>query len=90
MLSDLGEEGLVPSGRHAQAFRKYVEVAAGWYEPFFSPTRGEWFEIPKSVAFDRMDDAEFRDLYEKVKDVIIRVLDGYMTMDEFDRVLGNF
>ena len=37
-----------------------------------------------------MDDAEFRDLYEKVKDVIIRVLDGYMTMDEFDRVLGNF
>lgn len=76
--------------RNREGFRKYLEVAAGWYEPFYSPIRGEWLEIPKSISFSSMDGAEFRQLYERVKDVVIRILDGYTTKDEFERVLLNF
>lgn len=83
-------EGAAAGFRDREGFRKYLEVAAGWYEPFYSPLRGEWLEIPKSVAFDRMDDADFRRLYERVKDVVLRVLDGHVTAGEFERILGGF
>ena len=76
--------------RSKDAFRKYLTVAAGYYEPFFSPVRGEWLEIPKSIAFDNMDEAEFRDLYERVKDIIFTILGNYVTREEFESNLINF
>lgn len=76
--------------RTREGFRKYLEVAAGWYEPFYSPIRGEWLEVPKSISFSSMDETLFRQLYEGVKDVIIRILDGYVTRDEFEKTLANF
>ena len=76
--------------RSKDAFRKYLTVAAGYYEPFFSPTRGEWVEVPKSIAFDNMDDTEFHDLYEKVKDVIFNILGDYVSKEEFEMNLINF
>lgn len=75
--------------RDREAFRKYLEVAAGWYEPFYSPLRGEWLEVPKSIAFDRMDGDTFRRLYDRVKDVILTVLDGRVTREAFERALGE-
>ena len=76
--------------RSKEAFRKYLTVAAGYYEPFFSPTRGEWMEIPKSISFDNMDDAEFHDLYERVKDVIFNILGSYVSREEIESNLINF
>ena len=71
-------------------FRKYVEVAAGHCEPFYSPTKGEWFEVPKSISFESMDEIAFRELYERVKDVILSILEDYITKGEFERILLNF
>lgn len=71
-------------------FRKYVEVAAGYCEPFYSPSKQEWLEVPKSIAFDSMDEAEFRDLYDRVKDVIFALLGKYVSPDEFGKNLINF
>ncbi len=76
--------------RDMDGFRKYLTVAAGYYEPFFSPVRGEWLEIPKSISFDKMDESEFRDLYERVKGVIFAILGSYVTKDDFEKNLMNF
>lgn len=56
-----------------ECFRKAVEIAAGHCDTAYSISRKEWIEIPKSIAFDKMDEAEFMDLYERVKDVLFSV-----------------
>lgn len=76
--------------RSKENFRKYVEVAAGHCEPFYSPKLKEWVEIPRSVAFDKMDEAEFRDLYERVKDVIYSIIGRFVSAEEFEKNLSNF
>lgn len=71
-------------------FRKTVEVAAGWYEPVYSIARKEWIEIPKSIAFDKMDNAEFTELYERVKDVLFKYFLKNISAEEFEQNLINF
>lgn len=72
------------------SFRKTVQVAAGFYTPIFSIKRGEWIEEPKSISFDKMDEFEFRDLYEKVKTVLYNVFLKSVSIEEFERNLINF
>ncbi|MFA6726929.1 MAG: DUF1367 family protein [Prevotella sp.] len=76
--------------RTKENFRKYVEVAAGHCEPYYSPKLKEWVEIPKSISFDSMDETEFKDLYERVKTVIFSIIGRFVSEDEFDNVLSNF
>ena len=57
--------------KNVECFRKTVEIAAGNCEPVYNLQLGQWVEIPKSIAFDKMDENEFRDLYERVKDVYV-------------------
>lgn len=72
------------------AFRKAVEIAAGHCEPVYSIARREWVEMPKSIAFDKMDEAEFQDLYERVKDVLFAVFLRNVSAEEFTNNLQNF
>lgn len=69
----------------AEGFRKHVEMTAGYYEPFFSPRLQEWVEGPKSIAYDKMDQAEFSELYDKVRAVLDSILTKYITQEEFER-----
>lgn len=71
-------------------FRKTVEIAAGWCEPIYSIDRKEWIEVPKSIAFDKMDEDEFTKLYERVKDVLFRYFLKHISIDEFEKNLINF
>ena len=71
-------------------FRKAVTIAAGYVEVFYSPTRNEWLEQAKSIAFDKMDETEFSELYEKVKDVIYRLYIPDNLRDEFENQLKYF
>lgn len=71
-------------------FRKTVEIAAGHCEPVYNIARREWTEMPKSVAFDKMDEAAFQDLYERVKDVLFGVFLRGVSEEEFTRNLQNF
>jgi len=73
-----------------ELFRKTVEVAAGWCEPVFSIDRREWIEVPKSIAFDKMDNAEFTELYERVKDVLFKYFLKDISVEKFERNLINF
>ena len=71
-------------------FRKTIEVAAGHYEPVYDLTRGEWLHAPKSIAFSKMDEHAFRDLYERVKDVLFDTALKSVSYDDFMNQLINF
>lgn len=76
--------------RTCENLRKYLIVAAGYCEVFYSPKVGDWVEIPKSIAFDKMDDAEFQDLYLSVRCVIDSILAPTMSPEKFSQQLLNF
>lgn len=56
----------------ADIFRKTMEIAAGHCDTVYLIEKKEWGEVPKSISFEKMDDAEFADLYSKVLDVILK------------------
>ena len=71
-------------------FRKYIEIAAGHCEVIFHPRLQEFVEIPKSIAFGKMDNTAFSDLYGRVKDVIFSIIGNRVTQEEFERLLIDF
>lgn len=73
-----------------ELFRKTIEIAAGHCEQVYSIERKEWLEIPKSIAFDKMDDASFIDLYERVKDVLFSTFLTNVDEEEFLHKLSLF
>lgn len=73
-----------------EQFRKHLEVAAGWHDQWFSPDYGITIRIPKSIAFDKMDGAEFASLYRAIKDVLFRNFLSSISEEEFTRNLINF
>lgn len=76
--------------RTKENFRKYVEVAAGHCDVIFHPRFQEYVEIPKSISFGKMDNAEFSDLYQRVKDVIFSIIGNRVSQDQFERLLLDF
>ena len=75
--------------RSRENFRKYVQIAAGFSEPFFHPTEG-FIDMPKSINFESMDELEFQDLYQKVRTVIDSIVQRYITTEQFEKTLMNF
>ena len=75
-----------------ESFRKTVEISAGWFDRVYSIKRNEWIEDSKSIAFDKMSQDEFEELYERVKDVIWELLDerNLITIDNFNNILKDF
>ena len=71
-------------------FRKYIEIAAGHCDIIFHPRLQEFVEIPKSIAFAKMDNAAFSDLYMRVKDVIFSIIGDRVSQEEFERLLIDF
>lgn len=71
-------------------FRKTVEMSAGHCDTIYSIPRNEWIETPKSISFDKMDEIEFQDLYDRVKDVLFTVFLKKVSEEEFMRNLVNF
>lgn len=73
-----------------EAFRKTVEIAAGWFEPIYLMSKKEWSQAPRSVAFDKMDELEFRELYDNVKRVLFQTFLRNVSEEEFMKNLINF
>jgi hypothetical protein len=73
-----------------EVFRKSLEVAAGHCDKVFSFRLKEWVDVPKSVSFSSMDEHEFRDLYDRVKDVIFNTILKDISIEEFNKNLINF
>jgi hypothetical protein len=76
--------------RSKEGFRNYLTVAAGHYDVYYNQRLGAFVEMPASWSFDKMDEATFSDLYDRMKDVIYAVLGDKVTEETFARVLSNF
>ena len=78
--------------KNSDGFRKSIEITAGWYTPIYNINLNEWVQAPKSISFDSMDQEEFNELYERVKDVIWDLLEqcNLITIDNFNNVLKDF
>jgi hypothetical protein len=76
--------------RSVDGFRKYATVAAGYYDLYYNPRLKDWVEVPKSWSFGSMDNAEFGEFYERLKDVILGLVGRYVSEEEFMNNLANF
>lgn len=72
------------------AFRKSVLIAAGFVNRFWSVKHQCFLEEAESISFSSMDDARFRDCYNRCKEVIFGIIGRYVTEEEFERNLINF
>lgn len=77
-------------GNNVNTFRKTLEVTAGFFEPVYDLTGGTWHKAPRSIAFDKMTEDEFHDVYERVKDVIFKCFLTNIDVYEFMSNLSNF
>lgn len=86
----LNEEQRAGLRENVDLWRQYLIVAAGWCEVFYSPKTDSFVEYPKSIAWDKMDDAEFKALYDRVKDIVFLIIGKNVSMEDFERNLANF
>lgn len=77
-------------GNNKDTFRYTLTVAAGYYDQIYSVTRKEWIQVPKSIAFDKMDEAEFSKLYEAAVNVIFKIFLNHVDKDQFYNALKDF
>lgn len=71
-------------------FRKSIELTAGFCEPVWNNNLKQMVEVPISISFDSMDELEFRDLYDRVKDVLFETALKSISVEEFEKNLGSF
>ena len=71
-------------------FRKTVEIAAGHCDTVYNISLKTWTDIPKSIAFDKMDGAEFETLYDNVRRVLFDVFLKHISEEEFMKNLVNY
>lgn len=71
-------------------FRKSLEVSAGYCEVIYNHRLKSFVDIPKSVAFDKMGESEFQDLYRDVKHVVCNIVLRHITIEEFEQGLASF
>lgn len=86
----LNEEQAAFFHNSKEGFRKSVQIAAGYFEKVYSINRGEWIEESISISFDSMDEYEFRELYQKVRDIIFTLIECNVTEEEFLMHLADF
>lgn len=75
---------------NVDTFRKTVEISAGHYEPVYSVARQTWLETSKSIAFDKLTESEFEQLYNRVKDVLFQTFIPETSKQEFEYYLKDF
>lgn len=65
----------VPVQRDFKSFRKHLLILAGYYTQVFNGN-GSFTLEAKSMNFDTMDNVEFNEVYGRVIEVGVRLIDG--------------
>lgn len=86
----LSEEQRAFFNENVDIFRKTAEIAAGHYELVYSVARHSWLEIPKSIAFDKLSESDFENLYNRIKDVIFITFIPEANKEQFEYILKDF
>jgi len=68
------------------AYRKYATMKAGFYETYKTP-KGIMIEA-KSIAFDKMTEEEFKEVYNRVFDFIVE--DTEATKEATELMIGMY
>lgn len=71
-------------------WRNELELVAGSYDVVFSFETKKMEHRHRSVAFHNMDEAEFSDLYDKVKNYAWSIIGKYVSQEQFEKLLQNF
>jgi hypothetical protein len=53
-----------------EAVHAYLKIRAGHCTPIVSKSTGEVFLVPDSISYDRLDETEFRAVWERVVQVV--------------------
>jgi len=75
---------------NVEKFRETLLIATGYTETFYDIRRKAWLEKPRSIAFDKMTEADFEDFYSRSKDCIFRFFIPEVKRDEFEQQLRYF
>jgi hypothetical protein len=73
-----------------ELFRKSVQLAAGYCELVYSHKHKDFIEIPSSIAFEKLDNIAFEQLYKDVRHVIDTVFCSHISIEDFEKYLINF
>ena len=57
-----------------ELLRSAMTIGAGFVELVANPLTGEVSYVPKSWSFSAMDDGEFRELYQRLIDVALKIV----------------
>ena len=60
--------------RLMEDLRRDLIITSGHYEEVVNYMTGEVYKIAKSISFSQMDDTEFNNIYNDVKEVIVKWL----------------
>ena len=69
-----------------ESFRAVVTMKAGFYK--YITTEKGYIYLPKSISFSKMEDFEFAELYDKVLDVLLKMLGT--NKEDLEQELINF
>lgn len=73
-----------------ETYRTTLQMEAGYKSLVPSLSKREWVEVPKSIAFDKMDEVEFKELRQKVLDIILMYLLKDITQQQLEEIIKNF
>ena len=64
-----------------------VKLCAGHFEPAVHPVTGELIQVPKSIAFESMDQEAFEAFYTAAVDAVLQHILPHIDRDKADRLL---
>ena len=71
-------------------FRDTIQIAAGATKKAYDITNNRWIEQSKSISFEKMEEHEFQELYESVKNVLYEYFLKNVSIEEFEQILVDF
>lgn len=70
-------------------YRKWLTMKAGYFDTAVTPA-GVTLFLPQSIAFEKMEESEFRELFSKCINVFIKELGNGISRDELDQIVLGF
>lgn len=64
-----------------------IKLVTGHYEPFIDPKTGELMQLPKSIAYDAMDQDEFDEFYSAAIDGVLRYILPHLNQVQAERLI---
>lgn len=72
-----------------EIFRKSLQIEAGFFDEYFLSDGTRIIES-KSIAFEKMEEPEFKELYNKVMDIILRQFFPANNWEEMNKEIIDF